>query len=116
MIVWGGGDGSQVFKYWCALPSQDQQMDETATAGAPAARGLHVAVWTGKEMVVWAGTMVSICSIVVVDLIPARIMEGHEHEECSRWTLRIAGRSLDWHADGGVGRIRPYRRPLRSSV
>lgn len=59
MIVWGGrslampnpifhGDGGRYVpatNSWAAMNS----------VGAPAARGLHTAVWTGTEMIVWGG-------------------------------------------------------------
>jgi N-acetylneuraminic acid mutarotase len=59
MIIWGGdsslgGSGSPLAtgarynpatNIWAALP----------TAGAPSARSAHSAVWTGTEMIIWAG-------------------------------------------------------------
>jgi N-acetylneuraminic acid mutarotase len=57
MIVWGGfaggpfssvADGARFNKAagsWTPVPA----------AGAPSARGLHSAVWTGTEMIVWGG-------------------------------------------------------------
>ena len=58
VIVWGGingvggtnylNDGGQyspIFNSWSAV----------TTSGAPAARDLHTAVWTGTEMLVWGG-------------------------------------------------------------
>jgi len=58
MIVWGGvfhggptylGDGGRY------NPGTDS-WTATSIAGAPAARNLHTAVWTGSEMIVWGGS------------------------------------------------------------
>jgi N-acetylneuraminic acid mutarotase len=60
MIVWGGSFFDDVFgpqylntggKYNPSVNS----WTETSTTNAPEARGWHVAVWTGSEMVVWGG-------------------------------------------------------------
>ena len=55
--MWGGYEGGDVFLGDGG--HYDPVADEwtpTATVGAPAARGLHSAVWTGQEMIVWGGT------------------------------------------------------------
>ena len=65
MIVWGGdaitqgdpySDGARydpVADTWTSLP----------TAGAPAPRFAHSAVWTGKAMIVWGGAVSSVDSL-----------------------------------------------------
>lgn len=59
LIGWGGSGGSGLlntgFRY---DPALDSWM-ETSTAGAPAARWKHLAVWTGREMIVWGGDAVA---------------------------------------------------------
>ena len=58
MILWGG--------HYCAPNCQDFNTGSrynpstdtwiaTSTTNAPDARYLHTAVWTGSEMIVWAG-------------------------------------------------------------
>ena len=61
MIVWGGCDGSlcagSVTRFGDGGrydPMADAWQPVT-TAGAPAARADHTAVWTGAEMIVWGG-------------------------------------------------------------
>jgi len=55
MIVWGGeatsGSLNTGSRY---IPGADSWA-ATNTAGAPASRDFHVAVWTGNEMIVWGG-------------------------------------------------------------
>jgi N-acetylneuraminic acid mutarotase len=57
MIVWGGFNFSPPYflntggRY---NPATDTWIT-TNTSEAPSARGLHVAVWTGSEMIVWGG-------------------------------------------------------------
>jgi hypothetical protein len=59
MLVWGGRDASTPVKY----ANTGARFDPLAGAwaaiakpGAPAARALHTAVWTGSKMIVWGGT------------------------------------------------------------
>ena len=40
----------------CAMGKCTDPWEPTATKGAPGARSRHVAIWTGKVMVVWGGT------------------------------------------------------------
>jgi len=57
MIVWGGrssGAGDVLQSGGRYDPSSDS-WSPTTVAGAPAAREIHTAVWTGSEMVVWGG-------------------------------------------------------------
>lgn len=58
MIVWGGANVTQGIFH--ATGGQYDPLTDawaaTATAGAPAARYWHTAVWTGREMIVWGGT------------------------------------------------------------
>src|SRR5207302_677681 len=39
-----------------SIACTDDSWTATSTTGAPAARELHTAVWTGTEMIVWGGT------------------------------------------------------------
>jgi N-acetylneuraminic acid mutarotase len=58
MVIWGGFVyGSPTSFNTGALydPSADTWIP-TSTTGAPSARGVHTAVWTGSLMVVWGGT------------------------------------------------------------
>jgi len=55
MIVWGGYGGS----YLNTGGRYDAATDtwtETSTTNAPSPRGIHTAVWTGTEMIVWGGS------------------------------------------------------------
>jgi N-acetylneuraminic acid mutarotase len=58
MIVWGGSGAPFVFIFFNTggryNPSTDS-WTETNTAGAPDARFVHTAVWTGSEMIIWGG-------------------------------------------------------------
>ena len=61
MIVWGGYGGTMFPPISGPLndggrynPTLDSWTTVTTT-GAPAARNLHTAVWTGSEMIVWGG-------------------------------------------------------------
>ena len=56
MIIWGGGDrnGFEFNTGGRYNPSRDSWV-ATSTTNAPTARGLHTAVWTGSEMIVWGG-------------------------------------------------------------
>jgi len=61
MIVWGGFSGGLVFNTGGRYnPSTDMWAASSLTAGSGAnvapARGYHVAVWTGTEMIVWGGS------------------------------------------------------------
>ena len=57
MIIWGGQDGNYTFfqsggKY---NPSTDSWVATSTGTNAPSARSYHTAVWTGSEMIIWAG-------------------------------------------------------------
>ena len=57
MIIWGGTDtfnGTYFNTGGRYNPSTDSWV-ATATTGAPDPRYQHTAVWTGSEMIVWAG-------------------------------------------------------------
>ena len=56
MIVWGGDDRfvTQTNTGARYNPATDS-WQPTAQAGAPTARHLHTAVWTGSEMIIWGG-------------------------------------------------------------
>ena len=63
MILWGGGyrDQPQVLTYDDGArydPASDH-WTLLSTNGAPRARYKHTAVWTGAEMIIWGGVMVS---------------------------------------------------------
>jgi hypothetical protein len=55
MIVWGGAGGGVVLNTGGHYNPTTDTWTPTATTGAPAARRYHTAVWTGNEMIVWAG-------------------------------------------------------------
>ncbi|MDH3522866.1 MAG: hypothetical protein OES32_04705 [Acidobacteriota bacterium] len=58
MIVWGGFHGTGTVNAVNTGARYDPVTDAwtaTSTAGAPSPRGLHTAVWTGSEMIVWGG-------------------------------------------------------------
>jgi hypothetical protein len=57
MIVWGGLDatGIHVNSGGRYDPAANAWLGATAVSGAPSARRLHSAIWTGGEMVVWGG-------------------------------------------------------------
>jgi N-acetylneuraminic acid mutarotase len=60
MIVWGGGYMPNAFD-WSNFNNGGRYNPVTntwtsmSTTGAPVARGGHVAVWTGTEMIIWGG-------------------------------------------------------------
>jgi hypothetical protein len=60
MIVWGGSlyDGSS-YHYFSTGGRYNPTADTwvaTTRSNAPSARGLHTALWTGSEMIVWGGS------------------------------------------------------------
>ena len=63
MIVWGGAGGSSDFSDGGRYnPTSNSWMGvrpdgaaAVTVVGAPTARSLHVAVWTGREMMIWGG-------------------------------------------------------------
>ena len=59
MIVWGGFRGSSPYNPVNTGGRYDPSTDSwtaTSTTNAPESRGLHTAVWTGSEMIVWGGS------------------------------------------------------------
>ncbi|MEK6607505.1 MAG: galactose oxidase, partial [Myxococcota bacterium] len=60
MLVWGGvggGGGDTFFDTGGRYNPATDTWTATSTTGAPSARYLHTAVWTGAEMLVWGGTV-----------------------------------------------------------
>jgi len=58
MVVWGGYQGYPVFDAANTGSRYDPVSEtwaSTSTTGAPQARWLHTAVWTGNKMIVWGG-------------------------------------------------------------
>jgi hypothetical protein len=55
MIVWGGGDSSNLFNTGGRYDSGTDSWTATSTTSAPDARVGHTAVWTDSEMIVWGG-------------------------------------------------------------
>jgi len=57
MVVWGGLTRglSAVFNTGGRYDPVSDSWTSTSTSGAPTARAVHTAVWTGTEMVVWGG-------------------------------------------------------------
>ena len=56
MIVWGGvGAGTTIVRTGGQYDPVDDSWTATATVGAPAAREVHTAVWSGTRMIVWGG-------------------------------------------------------------
>ncbi len=59
MILWGGAFYDGNYHYFSTGsrydPSSDMWTVTSTMTGCPTARGLHTAVWTGNEMVVWGG-------------------------------------------------------------
>ena len=59
MVVWGGGAGPGAITPVGDGGAYDPDTDswrKISQTGAPPARSLHTAVWTGKEMIVWGGS------------------------------------------------------------
>ena len=59
MIVWGGG--LNFSPYWSNTggrynPTTDTWLTTSVAKDAPIGRHSHTAVWTGREMIAWAGT------------------------------------------------------------
>jgi hypothetical protein len=58
MIVWGGEvfvTGLTLFRDGGRYDPAADAWSPVATTGAPSARELHAAIWTGSEMIVWGG-------------------------------------------------------------
>src|SRR4029077_20503541 len=57
LIVWGGANtsGTTSMSDGAAYDPGGGTWTPHATSGAPLARSLHSAVWTGSEMIVWGG-------------------------------------------------------------
>jgi hypothetical protein len=58
MIVWGGEVGTYPIQYFDSGGRYDPDADSwasTSEIGAPTARSLHSAIWSGNEMIVWGG-------------------------------------------------------------
>ncbi len=55
MIIWGGQDANSLLKNNGGryVPATDSWSNTVLNANTPAARKGHVAVWTGREMLVW---------------------------------------------------------------
>jgi N-acetylneuraminic acid mutarotase len=62
MIVWGGQASSDpstmIFNTGGRYNPSTDSWTATNATGAPAARSLHTAIWTGNEMIVWGGELV----------------------------------------------------------
>ena len=54
MVVWGGYGGGYLNSGGRYDPIADS-WSPTSTSGAPSARSLHTAVWSGNRMIVWGG-------------------------------------------------------------
>jgi len=62
MIVWGGGyndflSSTQLLSTGGIYSPTSDSWTATSLAGAPDARTIHAAVWTGTDMIVWGGTV-----------------------------------------------------------
>jgi len=58
LIIWGGMSGTSVpYSYYggAAYDPETNNWAPISSAGAPIARTMHVAVWTGTKMIVWGG-------------------------------------------------------------
>ena len=55
MIIWGGGDGTNLLNTGGRYNVATDSWTATSTANAPLPRNSHSAVWTGSEMIVWGG-------------------------------------------------------------
>jgi N-acetylneuraminic acid mutarotase len=57
MIIWGGENaaGSTFYRSGGRYTPSTNSWIATTTTGAPAARSLHTAIWTGTEMIIWGG-------------------------------------------------------------
>ena len=65
MIVWGGRSeiDSVVYDDGFRYDPANDAWTPIAREGAPAARWAHSVVWTGSEMIVWAGHPASTLSV-----------------------------------------------------
>ena len=59
MIVWGGYEGSNYWNTGGRYNPSTNSWTATSTTNAPAGRSSHTAVWTGSEMIVWGGLMLT---------------------------------------------------------
>jgi N-acetylneuraminic acid mutarotase len=55
MIVWGGSGSGGFLNDGGRYNPAGNSWTAMSTTGAPAARALHTAVWTGTVMIVWGG-------------------------------------------------------------
>jgi hypothetical protein len=76
MLVWGGWDGvsSYLGTGGSFHPNAATAWEPIVTTGAPAPRGSHTAIWTGREMIVWGGNAAEPLS------------EGASYRPSSGWT------------------------------
>lgn len=63
-----------------------------STSGAPSARDLHSAVWTGTEMIVWGGRQTD-----------ARMSGGRYNPALDQWTGMSTAGAPRFHSSGGSG-------------
>lgn len=85
MVVWGGRGGSigtVPFSSGSRYSPATDSWSATAASGAPAARYLHTAVWTGTEMVVWGGRAGAVLNT-----------GGRYNPTTNAWTVTEAGSS-----------------------
>ena len=57
--AWGGGTSNGYTNAGKRYNPSTNSWTAMTTTGAPLARGYHTAVWTGSEMIVWGGIIVS---------------------------------------------------------
>ena len=96
MIVWGGfgGNSGNLNTGGKYNPTTDSWVP-TTTIGAPEARQLHTAVWTGTEMIVWGGTGTQLLEYGREIQSEHRQLGCHYHRQRRRGARQPHG-SLDW--------------------
>jgi hypothetical protein len=55
MIIWGGWNGSFLNDGSIYDPIADSWTATSTGTNVPSARDSHTAVWTGNQMIIWAG-------------------------------------------------------------
>ena len=67
MIVWGGFDGTNELSSGARYEPLRDTWTATTSTNAPATRQRHTAVWSGTEMIVWAGQRFNGANTVYLD-------------------------------------------------
>ncbi len=103
MIVWGGGDGTgsgQVSTGGSYNPVNDSWTALSAN-GAPAARELHTAAWTGNRMIIWGGPSPGALYDPAADTWISMTSTGAPSNGAGHTAVWTGSRMIVWGGRGG---------------